>query len=71
MRDWTVDKSGRSNASPQFIALVAEVDRLIRNSGRSLITGHSLAVARVIVAQLAHVHGLAPTKKRRSGAKPK
>lgn len=60
-RDWTVDpKTGRTNASPKFLRLVAAVELLLRESGHSLVNGHADAVARLIVAQLAHKHGMRP-----------
>ena len=59
--DWTIDpQSHRSNSSPEFMRLVEHVDRLIRNSAFDLIGGRTLSVAGLIMAQLAHVHGLAP-----------
>lgn len=57
--DWTV-KDGRSNSSDEFLRLIDEVDSIIRDSGHSLIRGKTKSVARLIMAQLAHVHGLAP-----------
>lgn len=58
--DWTV-KDGRSNSSPDFQNLVFAVSRLIRDSAHDLISGRTDMVARLIVAQLAHKHGMAPT----------
>jgi hypothetical protein len=54
-KDWTADETGRSNSSKEFLEAVAEVTRLICN--------HSLGddpetTARLIVARLAHVHGM-------------
>lgn len=61
--DWTVDpETGRSNSSAEYLRSVDEVARLIRGSGHSLINGHVRSVAALIVAQLAHVHGLAPAE---------
>jgi hypothetical protein len=62
MKDWTTGDDGRSNSSEAFQALVEQVARLLAN--------HRLGdevrdTARVIVAQLAHVHGLAPTGRSR------
>lgn len=51
--DWTKD-------SPEFLRLCGEVERLIRGEAHSLISGNAGATARLIMAQLAHVHGLAP-----------
>ena len=58
-QDWTV-KDGRVNNSDQFEDLVKHVDELIRGQAHDLIAGRSEAVARLIMAQLAHVHGLTP-----------
>lgn len=61
MSDWTTYR-GRANNSPQFKALTKEVERIIRQSGAALINDGAAGVAQLIMAQLAHVHGLAPTK---------
>lgn len=58
-RDWTMD-GDRTNSSALFLRLVREVERLIRSSAHELISGRADQTARLIVAQLAHVHGLAP-----------
>lgn len=59
--DWTVDpKTGRSNSSEKFSELVAEVQRLIRSEAFQLISGNHEPTARLIMAQLAHVHKLSP-----------
>ena len=61
--DWTVDpETGRSNSSPLFRDLCAEVERLIRSEAFSLINGRIDSVAGLIMAQLAHVHHLAPAE---------
>lgn len=60
--DWTCDERGRSNSSDEYHRLVSEVERLIRSGAHSLINGDARSVASLIVAQLAHVHGLAPRK---------
>ena len=67
--DWTRNKAGRSNSSEAFEFLVDEIERLIRNDARTLIAGYAGNTARLIVAQLAHVHGLKPTRRLRR-AKP-
>lgn len=60
-RDWTTNrKTGRTNSSQTFERLCGEVEELIRGSANSLIAGDAGSVARLIVAQLAHVHHLAP-----------
>ena len=56
-KDWTV-KDGLANSSEVYLSLVNEVDRIIRESGDELICGLHKHVARMIVAQLAHKHGL-------------
>lgn len=58
--DWTMGPDGRANTSPRFEALCDEVARLIRGEAHSLIGGHTRSTAGLIMAQLAHVHGLAP-----------
>ncbi|MGN6106660.1 MAG: hypothetical protein ACTHU0_16255 [Kofleriaceae bacterium] len=62
--DWTVNRrTGRANSSSEFRAVVDAVEQLIRQSAHDLIAGRAESVAHLIVAQLAHVHGLAPTKR--------
>jgi hypothetical protein len=58
--DWTLDSEGRSNSSPEFLRLCDEVERLIRSEAHSLIAGRADIAARLIMAHLAHVHGLKP-----------
>ncbi|MDP3004166.1 MAG: hypothetical protein Q8N43_01520 [Candidatus Azambacteria bacterium] len=61
--DWTVDlETHRSNSSPEFRQLVSEVARLIKNEAHSLLNGQVESAAGLIMAQLAHKHGLAPRK---------
>lgn len=56
--DWTIDpETHRSNSSPEFLALIDEVARLIRWMH---VGDDSRDTARLIMAQLAHVHHLAP-----------
>ena len=63
--DWTIDpRSGNSNSSSLFNILSAEVGRLIRDSAHSLIAGRTDDVARLVIAQLAHKHGLRPPHSR-------
>lgn len=60
-KDWTRNaKSGRSNDSPQFAALCSEVERIIRGDAHTLLSGRADITAGLIMAQLAHVHKLAP-----------
>ena len=59
--DWTVDpQTGRCNSSATFCRLAKEVARIIRNSSHDLIAGQTESVAGLILARLAHIHGLAP-----------
>jgi hypothetical protein len=61
--DWTIDpETNRSNSSPLFRSLVDEVARLIREgaAGGVLKPEWVYGKAGLIVAQLAHVHHLAP-----------
>jgi hypothetical protein len=57
--DWTV-KDGRANSSDQFVKLCAVVEKLIRGSAHDLIAGRADSVAGLILARLAHKHGLRP-----------
>lgn len=60
--DWTVDpETGRSNSSPEFLRLKAEIADLIRHNGGTALShlwAHS--TAGLILAQLAHVHDVGP-----------
>jgi hypothetical protein len=59
--DWTVDPvTNRTNSSEKFKLLCDEVDRLIRGEAFNLITGRADKTAVLIMAQLAHKHGLMP-----------
>lgn len=59
--DWTVSLvSGRSNDSEEFHRLCKIVEDLIRNSAFDIVNGRSDRVAALILAQLAHVHGMRP-----------
>lgn len=63
--DWTIDtRTGRSNSSPTFNRLRSEIEQIIRGDARSLIAGRAQDTAGLIMAQLAHVHGLRPGKSR-------
>lgn len=60
--EWTVDPAtGRSNSSAEFNRLVREIARLIRSEAHHLLAGRTETTAQLILAQLAHEHGLAPT----------
>lgn len=61
-RDWTCDKTGRSNSSDKFEELCLDVESMIKGGASSLLHGNAYVVARLIVAQLAHVHKLAPKR---------
>ena len=58
--DWTA-ADGRTNSSDAFNRIVDHVERIIRNSAHDLMSGRADTTAAVIVAQLAHVHGMRPT----------
>jgi hypothetical protein len=68
-KNWTQNNSGVENSSPLFNKLCGEVERLIRHSAHDLIGGRAGTVAALIVAQLAHIHGLAPATPRRKRAR--
>lgn len=60
--DWTQDAEGRSNSSPEYRAIVDEVARLIRADGSGVFDERWVqSLARLIVSQLAHKHGMTPT----------
>lgn len=59
MNDWTV-KDGRTNSSDEFERIADEIERLIRNDSYMLISGRADNTARLILAQLAHVHHMRP-----------
>ena len=62
--DWTTDpETGRSNSSKRFKELVQEVARLLGGGaiGYALDRRWIDGEAQLIMAQLAHVHGMAPT----------
>lgn len=55
--DWTCDKHGRANSSEPFERCVDRVAELIANHR---IGDDPRSTARLIMAQLAHLNGLAP-----------
>lgn len=57
--DWTAE-DGRTNSSSKYLLLVAHVEALIRGDAHNLLNGRADATARLVVSQLAHVHGLHP-----------
>lgn len=63
-RDWTQDETGRSNSSRTFVRLQGEIARLIKADAHALLAGRADVTAGLILAQLAHVHGLRPGKVR-------
>ncbi len=57
--DWTVDpETGRCNSSQEYLRLKDEIHQIILNSAHDLILGKAENVAGLILAQLAHRHGL-------------
>jgi hypothetical protein len=58
-KDWTV-KDGRANSSDKFVELMEVIEDIIISSARDLIGGKRHKVARLILAVLAHKHGMAP-----------
>ena len=59
--DWTVDPTTHcSNSSPEFNRLTSDVAQLIRRNPHDIVDGRIEKVAGLIMAQLAHKHGLAP-----------
>lgn len=60
MTDWT-SKDGRANTSDKFNQLILRVAEIITDGGITLMTQGPKSVAGTIMAQLAHVHGMAPT----------
>lgn len=66
MSDWTRGADGRANTSELYLKLVGEVERLIRGQAHALIGGAADTVARLIVSQLAHEHGMVPAERERA-----
>jgi len=66
-KDWTCSVDGRSNSSVEFLRLCREVEALIRQDAFMLIAGRADRTAGLIMAQLAHRHGLAPISKQAEG----
>lgn len=62
--DWT-KLDGRSNSSPTYLELVAAVEDLIRHDAHALLAGRADQTARLIVAHLAHKHGMVPRNEER------
>lgn len=60
-RDWTVDPdTNRCNSSEQYRYLVDQIEQTILNSANDIVRGRTKTVAGLILATLAHTHGLAP-----------
>ncbi len=56
-KDWTCDERGFSNSSEEFDRLARDIASVLSDTR----LGHDLyATAGLILARLAHVHGLAP-----------
>lgn len=70
MSDWTTGPDGVSNSSEQFRHLVAEVERLIRGDAHMLIAGRADRTAGLIMAQLAHRHGMRPASEIHGNVNP-
>lgn len=68
--DWTAGPGGGSNNSHLSKTLTDEVERIIRNGAHDLIAGRAGTVAGVILARLAHEHGLRPRGERRRAPEP-
>lgn len=60
-KDWTCNEQGRSNSSQLFLLLVDEIDHFIFDAHNF----HSPALARLIMAQLAHKWSLVPSERAR------
>jgi hypothetical protein len=59
--NWTTSEDGRENSSYEFTKLMIAVERLLlEGCGRALDPAWVSAKAGLIMAQLAHVHHLAP-----------
>lgn len=57
--DWTVSREGRTNSSHRFEHLKKEIARLIQSDlGYALRPDHVENCAGLILAQLAHLHGV-------------
>lgn len=59
-RDWTTGDDGLANSSALFRSLEKRVAAIIVDSARSLLPWHTERVAGLILAELAHEHGLSP-----------
>lgn len=58
--DWTANTDGTSNSSDEFYRLAGAVGDLIQSRAHDIVGGKADRVARLIVANLAHRHDLAP-----------
>ncbi len=68
--DWTADDGGTANASPLFERIVSDIESLLLSNGNNLIAGQHPAVARNIVARMAHVHSMVPADLNRPDPEP-
>ena len=57
--DWTVGRNGLANSSDRFEEIVGAVAAIV---GNARLEENPRDVAGLIVAQLAHVHGLSPSE---------
>lgn len=62
--DWTCDETGRANSSKEYLHVSAAVRDLIRDSARTIFDGDIDGAARLIVSQLAYVHGMRPVQEK-------
>lgn len=66
--DWTIcTKTGRANSSERFEEISRAIESIIRGDATTLIAGRAGQTARLILARLAHEHGLAPLKSTHGG----
>lgn len=60
MGDWT-ELRGRSNSSERFLFICNVIESILRDGAGCILSPEWVnGVARLIVAQLAHVHGMGP-----------
>lgn len=70
-KKWDCSPEGRSNSSELFLHLTKEVERIIRGDAFMLLNGGANSTARLIMAQLAHKHGLRPANRAQCGCRAK
>jgi hypothetical protein len=66
---WTASDEGRENSSPAFTHLEREIEKLLCNGAAGMVMSHTWVknTARLILAQLAHVHNVGPLPPKQSG----